>query len=164
MKRRVEFDGTHQARALRGLLSWSQRALRTKSGKTLKDLAGELSMSPATLARYLNGTQPLGSEHFARFAEAFETSEAELIAACFPALDAQVAPPPPPADRPWTIRDALRGHIPEHLIDEIAEERGNDPLADQMAAVIDILRVYHEVQAEASVEMLERLRRRDRPA
>lgn len=92
MKRRPAFDGSNQERALRGLLAWSRRALRTRSGKTLKDLAVELSVSPATLARYLNGTTPLGSEQFAPFAHAFETTEAALIAACFPvmALNADV--------------------------------------------------------------------------
>lgn len=36
--------------------------------------------------------------------------------------------------KPWTIRAALRGRIPESLIDEIVEEREHDPLEDQQAS------------------------------
>jgi transcriptional regulator with XRE-family HTH domain len=103
MKHRAEFDGTHQKRALRALLSWEDRALRTTSGKTLKDLAKELAISPATLARYLNGTTPLGSDQFAPFAAAFETTEADLIAACFPS--ATLAPANPDPD--WDLHAEL---------------------------------------------------------
>lgn len=86
MTRRATFDGAHQEQALRRLLTWSRRALRTRSGKGLRDVAAELGMSPASLARYLNGSVPLSSEQFAPFAAAFETTEAELIAACLPAV------------------------------------------------------------------------------
>jgi transcriptional regulator with XRE-family HTH domain len=110
MKHRAEFDGTHQRRALRALLSWEDRALRTKSGKTLKDLARELAISPATLARYLNGTTPLGSDQFAPFAAAFETTEAALIAACFPS--ATLAPANPDPD--WDLHAELQRLLPEH--------------------------------------------------
>lgn len=125
--RRVEFDGTHQERALRGLLSWSQRALRTKSGKTLKDLAEELAISPATLARYLNGTTPLGSHQFAPFARAFETTEAELVAACFPSvaeptlMDAAPASEPEPA---WDFRAELERVYGERL--DVVEQAMRD--------------------------------------
>jgi transcriptional regulator with XRE-family HTH domain len=111
MQHRSRFDGSHQRRALRALLSWEDRALRTKSGKTLKDLAGELAISPATLARYMSGTTPLGSEQFATFARAFETTEAALIAACFP--DAALAPSLP-TEPGWDLRAELDRLLPGH--------------------------------------------------
>jgi transcriptional regulator with XRE-family HTH domain len=89
MPRRAPFDGSNQEKALRGLLAWSDRALRTKSGKTLKVIAEELSISPATLARYMSGDTPLRSDQFAPFAEAFETNETDLIRACFPLVKVQ---------------------------------------------------------------------------
>lgn len=144
MKHRPAFDGTHQERALRSLLSWSQRALRTRSGKTLRDLADELSIAPATLARYLNGTTPLSSEQFAPFARAFETTEAELIAACFPVVAASqpqqqdiVVPPG------WTLREALRCAIPEGDIDGLVADWEHLPLENQFTAVPAILHAAH---------------------
>lgn len=156
MKRRPAFDGTNQSRALRGLLSWSQRSLRTRSGKTLKDLAEELAMAPATLARYLNGTTPLSSEQFAAFAAAFETTEPALIAACFPSLTA-VEP-----DAPWSMRAALRGHIPEDDIDGFVERYAGRPIEDQQAAAARIIASFQERVRKVSEEMLRQLR--DRPA
>lgn len=153
MKHRPSFDGTHQERALRSLLSWSQRALRTRSGKTLKDLADELDIAPATLARYLNGTTPLGSHQFAAFARAFETTEAELIAACFPVLNVfQPSPQEIVVPPGWNLRDALRGHIPESDIETLLAEWEWKPLENQYAAFPAILQLAERLRAERTLK------------
>lgn len=114
MTRRVTFDGSRQEQALRSLLVWSRRALRTRSGKTLKQIGAELGMSPATIARYLKGKTPLCSDQFGPFAAAFETTEAALIHACL------ATNPVAPADDGWTIRRALEAAgLPADLVDRI---------------------------------------------
>jgi transcriptional regulator with XRE-family HTH domain len=135
MTHRAEFDGSHQKRALRSLLVWQDRALRTRSGKTLKDLAEELAISPATLARYLNGTTPLGSDQFAAFARAFETTEAELIARCFPGTMLTSMPADPEADPDWDFRATLAALIPDHprYVAHLAEEYEDELIAVQKA-------------------------------
>jgi transcriptional regulator with XRE-family HTH domain len=92
MRQRAPFDGVHQRQALRGLLAWSDGALRTRSGKKLPAIAKELGISRATLDRYLSGKTPLSSDQFGPFASAFETDRDELLRACFPVLAAGAPP------------------------------------------------------------------------
>lgn len=86
MSRRGRFDGGRQEQALRALLKREPDGLKTQSGKSLTDVAQEVGLSYGQLWRYVSGVLPLRSDQFTTFAEAFETTEAELIRACFPAV------------------------------------------------------------------------------
>jgi hypothetical protein len=93
-------------------------------------------MAPATLARYLNGTTPLGSEQFEGFAMAFETTEAALIAACFPVMTGDM-----PDDPTWDFRAELHRAWPHDaaFADQTYQEHANAPQFAQRA-VVDALR------------------------
>lgn len=86
MTRRSSFDGRRQAAALRGLLVRKGQRYFTRSGRTLTQIAGALGMGYGTLWKYVDGRTPLCSHHFGMFAAAFETTEDELLRACFPVL------------------------------------------------------------------------------
>jgi DNA-binding phage protein len=86
MPRRGAFDGSRQEHALRALLVREPDGLKTRSGKTLTAVAEHVGLSYGQLWRYISGALPLRFDQVAVFAEAFETTEADLLRACFPSI------------------------------------------------------------------------------
>jgi transcriptional regulator with XRE-family HTH domain len=86
MSRRGVFDGGRQEEALRALLVREPDGLKTRSGKTLTEVAQEVGLSYGQLWRYISGGLPLRSDQFPAFAQALETTEGELVRSCFPAV------------------------------------------------------------------------------
>lgn len=108
---RPRFDGQQQREAL--------TTLQRGSGKDATTVAQEVHLSYPQYNRYLWGRIPLRVDQFESFAKAYGVTPRDLV------------------DRilsdPWTMRDALRGHVPESDIDRFVAEHEDDSIENQKA-------------------------------
>ena len=146
MTGRIEFDGERQ----RAVLS----KLQYRAGLDATEAATRVDFSYPQYLRYARGKTPLRPDQYDLFAVAFGVPVVDLAAELsgvdvYPDLRGIA-----PADQPegWTFRDALRGHLPESLIDRYAPIWEGRPLVNQMSA------------AEAMIEMAAELRSENTPA
>jgi transcriptional regulator with XRE-family HTH domain len=143
MARQNPFDGTQQAAGLRSFLVRTGREFRSRSGRTLTDMAGDLGMAYGTLWKYIDGRTPLGFEQTAEFARVFETTEPELLRACFASL-AAVAPADA-TSRTYDARAEMRSrNVPEDRIAEEWESIYDWPEADQRAHVDAVAEEFNQ--------------------
>lgn len=114
------------------------RKLQRNAGLEATDLAAAVGLSYPQLLRYAYGKVPIRSYQIPAFAQAFGITPLDLAAELggVDLYDDQVENPDSPV---WNFRDALRGHIPESLIDELADEWEGEPITNQRAAVRGIL-------------------------
>ncbi len=140
---RTAFNGDRQ----RVVLS----KLQKRSGMGATEVARAVGLSYPQYLKYAWGKVPLRSDQLATFAAVYGVDPLDLSAELNGAdIYAEMQ-----SDQPaevWTFRDALRGHLPESLIDRYAPIWEGRPLVNQMSA------------AEAMIEMAEELRTENTPA
>lgn len=106
-------------------------ALRQSRGWKKPDLASRLDLeSTYSYSRYERGETVIRFDQVPKWAAAFEMSIVDFSAYVFG--DA-------PLDQDWSFRDALRGHVPESLINELAQRWERESVINQRAAVDGIL-------------------------
>lgn len=142
MAGRVEFDGERQKAVL--------LKLQHRAGLDGTAAATRVGFSYPQALRYFNGKTPLRPDQYETFARAYGISAVDLAAELsgvdvFPDLR-NVAPSQQTAT--WSFRDALRGHIPEWLIDRYAPTWEGRPLVNQMAAVEAMIEMAGELRDE----------------
>jgi hypothetical protein len=128
-------EGQRQAKALRDA--------ERDSGRKRSEIVAVLPMEHDQYKRYLRGDTPLRWDQIPLFAEAYGIKAADLSRALGLMDDAPTAQDivVPPG---WTLREALRGRLPDDEIKRQAEYWDRFPLANQYAAYPDILRVARE--------------------
>lgn len=144
MSGRVEFDGARQ----RAVLS----KLQFRAGLDGTEAARRIGFSYPQAMRYAHGQTPIRPDQYATFAAAYGISEVDLaaeLAGVDVFEDLRNVAPVSQSDR-WSFRAALRGHIPESLIDQMAPRWESRPIIDQQAAVEAILEMAQELRDEAT--------------
>lgn len=133
------FDGMRQRAVI--------RKLQRNAGLEATDLATAVGLSYPQLLRYAYGKVPLRSYQIPLFAQAFGISALDLAAELGgqDVYDDQTEQPDRDA---WTFRAALRGHIPERMIEQLAQTWEGRPLVNQMAAVEAIIEMAQEIRDE----------------
>ena len=148
MAGREPFDGRRQKAVLEKLQFWA--------GIDDTEAAHRIRFSYPQARRYFGGETPVRPDQYERFAQAYgvlvEDLAAELAGVdVYPDLR-NVSP----ADQPtaWTFRSALRGHLPEHLIERYAPTYEGRPLINQMAAVEAFKQMAAEIRDENTPDHL----------
>lgn len=144
MTARDAFDGGRQ----RVVLSKLQR----RAGLSATEVARDVDLSYPQYLRYVWGKLPIRSDQVERFAAAYGVTPLDLAAEL---SGVDVYPPEPSEPQPepqpvWTFRTALRGHITESLINELAEEWEGRPLLNQQAAVDAIKQMAGRIRAASA--------------
>lgn len=143
MAGRVEFDGVRQRTVI--------GKLQHRAGLDGTEAARRVGFSYPQAMRYFWGKTPIRPDQYEVFARAYGISAADLAAELsgvdvYPDLR-NVAPRDQPP--PWTFRNALRGHIPESLIERYAPTWEGRPLVNQQSAVEAILEMAEEIRNES---------------
>jgi hypothetical protein len=99
-------------------------------------------MEADTYRRYETGQTELRVNQIVPFARAYGIAPRELSEALGLLIDGDLGG--------WSFREALRGHLPEDLIDDLAPEHEGEPLADQQAAVRGYLRMAERLRTAAT--------------
>jgi len=116
--------------------------LRETRGLSRPLLADRLGFKNSqTYELYERGVSVIRFDQVPMWAAAFDVSYEDFLS--------MVIGEENPADG-WTFRDALRGHIPEYLIDELADEWEGEPMANQRAAVRGILALAESQRKRAT--------------
>lgn len=138
------FDGRRQRAVI--------RKLQRNAGLEATDLAQAVGLSYPQLLRYAYGKVPIRSYQIPMFAQAFKITPLDLAVELGgqDVYEDQVEHPNIPA---WTFRAALRGHIPESLIDELADEWEGEPIINQRAAVRGILALAESQRKRATAHL-----------
>ena len=119
------------------------RKLRLHLGISKPELCARLGFGTTqTLDLYERGVSIIRVDRIEAWAEAFEMNREDFIEAVMGKGDITES---------WSFRAALHGHIPDWLIDELAEEWEGRPVINQKAA------------AKAVLQMAESQRRRNTP-
>ena len=119
-----------------------QRAVLTKlrknAGLEIDDVAKAVGLSYPQVVRYLDGRTPLHSFRIVTFAKALGVDPLDLAAELngTDVIEDTLIDPGKPV---WNFRDALRGRIPESLIEELAQRWERESVINQRAAVDGIL-------------------------
>jgi transcriptional regulator with XRE-family HTH domain len=118
------------------------RLLREQRGLSKSLLASRLGFgSTQSLDLYERGISVIRLDRLTLWAEAFELSVEDFVSTVIGAA----------AEEPgWTFRNALRGHIPESLIEQLAATWEGRPLVNQQAAVEAILEMAAEIRSESN--------------
>ena len=143
MAGRKEFDGERQKAVL--------AKLQHRAGLDGTAAAVRVGFSYPQALRYFNGKTPLRPDQYETFARAYGISAVDLAAELsgvdvFP--DLRDVAPADHADG-WTFRGALRGQIPEYLIDQLAETWEGRPLINQKSAAEGILEMAAEMRTDS---------------
>lgn len=96
--------------------------------------------STQTYDLYERGVSIIRMDRVEVWAEAFNMTREDFIEAVLGDGD--------PAAGGWTFREALRGHIPEYLIERYAPDWEGRPLLNQMAAVEAMKQMAGEIRLE----------------
>lgn len=152
MSGRVEFDGERQKAVL--------LKLQHRAGLDGTEAAHRVGYSYPQALRYFRGQTPIRPDQYAQFAAAYDIRVEDLAAELagvdvFPDLR-NVAPGDQP-DR-WTFRAALRGHIPESDIDELADYWEGRPMVNQQSAVQGILQMAESQRRRNTADHLDTTR------
>ena len=130
-----------------------QRAVLTKlrrnAGLEIDDVAKAVDLSYPQTVRYLDGRTPLHSFRVVTFARAFGVDPLDLAAELGGAdvFEDQTVNP----DRPvWNFRDALRCHLTEDLIEQLAPQWEGRPITHQQAAVEAFKAMAAQARADAT--------------
>lgn len=128
------------------------KAVRERAGKTQQQVADALGRDHKTVSAYENGRAVIRTDQLDTWANALGVTVSDLT------IGLGLCPDPT-----WSMRDALRSHVPEDAIERYVREWADDPIEDQQAAARAIIADYQRVQREASDEIFSR-HRRGRPA
>lgn len=142
MTERRAFDGTRQRAVL--------RKLQRRAALAATEFAEAAGISYPQLQRYKSGQSPLGPDRLAAFARALNVSVVDLAAELAGHDVFEDVPETRPMNE-WSFRDALRGHIPEDLIERLAPTWEGRPLLNQQAAVEAILEMAEEARVNNTV-------------
>lgn len=139
MTDRSAFDGARQRAVI--------RKLQRNAGLEATDLAQAVNLSYPQLRRYAYGKVPLRSFQIPLFAKAFGVDPLDLAAELggYEIHEDRVSNPDAPE---WTFRDALRGHVPEDMIEKMAPTWEGRPLLSQRDAVEAILEMAEELRRD----------------
>ena len=143
MAGRIEFDGARQRLVL--------SKLQHRAGLEATDAAAAVGFSYPNYKRYAWGKTPIRPDQYAAFARVYGINPADLAAELsgvdvYPDLR-EIAPRDQPET--WTFRGALRGHVPESLIERYAPDWEGRPLINQQAAVEAMLQMAGEIRDES---------------
>lgn len=123
------------------------RKLQRNAGLEATDLAQAVGLSYPQLLRYAYGKVPIRSHQIPLFAQAFGIAPIDL-AAELGGQDLYEDLAEHPNIEVWSFRSALRGHLPESLIDQYAPTWEGRPLINQMAAVEAFIEMAGELREE----------------
>ena len=124
-----------------------------QQGQRLKALRESLNLSKPLLCSrlgfgstqsydlYERGTSVIRIDRVVEWAEAFGMTAEDFTAHVINGRE---------YDSAWTFRNALRGHIPEDLIDELAADWEGRPVLNQQAAVKGILQMAERQRTNAT--------------
>jgi hypothetical protein len=135
---REAFDGDRQREVL--------TKLQTRSGYEATELSHRVGLSYPQYLRYVWGKLPLRADQLPAFARAYGVSPIDL-AAEIAGQDVYATMPPNEPAPEWTFRTALRGHLPEDMIDRLAATWEGRPILNQQAAaeaLIEMAQEYRE--------------------
>lgn len=142
MTDRDAFDGKRQRAVI--------RKLQRNAGLEATDLAQAVGLSYPQLLRYAYGKVPLRSFQIPVFARAFGVDPLDL-AAELGGYDLYEDQTMRPETDPWSFRKALRGRVPDDLIERLAPTWEGRPLLNQQAAVEAILEMAEEARVNNTV-------------
>lgn len=125
------------------------RKLQRNAGMEATDLAQAVGLSYPQLLRYAYGKVPIRTFQLPVFAKAFGIDPLDF-AAELGGENIYEDQASDPTVQGWSFRTALRGHIPEDLIAELAETWEGRPLINQMSAVEGILRMAERQRRDAT--------------
>ena len=137
----LAFDGKRQRAVI--------RKLARNAGLEQTELAQAVGLSYPQLLRYAYGKVPLRTFQLAAFARAFGVDPLDLAAELGGAdvFEDQTVNP----DRPvWNFRDALRCHLTEDLIEQLAPQWEGRPITHQQAAVEAFKAMAAQARADAT--------------
>lgn len=134
------FDGARQRAVL--------RKLQRNAGLEASDVAVGVGLSYPQWMRYAHGKVPIRSYQLPGFAKVLGVTALDL-AVELGGVDLYEDLTNSPDVTPWTFRDALKGHIPEWLIEQLADEWEGRPLINQQSAVMGILQMAERQRERA---------------